>query len=159
IHLPESVQLVALSATASNAEEFGAWLDTVRGSTIVVVSEHRPVPLWQHVMVGKELYDLFSLTGDQQPTSKVNPELAQLAELARRDAQVNDWGRPGSRSRNRHRTRGGRRQGNRRQSDVSASRGANDRPQSQRKDMRVSRPQMLRTLSREGLLPCIGFIF
>src|SRR5699024_7570305 len=97
--------------------------------------------------------------GDQQQTSKGNPELAQLAELARREAQVNDWGRPGSRSRNRQRTRGGRRQGNRRQSDVSASRGANDRPQSQRKDMRVSRPQMIRTLSREGLLPCIGFIF
>lgn len=55
IHLPESVQLVALSATVSNAEEFGAWLDTVRGSTTVVVSEHRPVPLWQHVMVGKEI--------------------------------------------------------------------------------------------------------
>ncbi|WP_022870777.1 DEAD/DEAH box helicase [Yaniella halotolerans] len=159
IHLPESVQLVALSATVSNAEEFGAWLDTVRGSTTVVVSEHRPVPLWQHVMVGRDLYDLFSMTGDQQPTSQVNPELAQLAELARRDAQSNDWGRPGSRSRNRQRTRGGRRQGNRRQSDFSASRNANDRPQSQRKDMRVSRPQMIRTLSREGLLPCIGFIF
>ena len=51
IHLPEHVQLVSLSATVSNAEEFGAWLDDVRGSTDVVVSEHRPVPLWQHVQV------------------------------------------------------------------------------------------------------------
>lgn len=49
IHLPEHVQLAALSATVSNAEEFGAWLDTVRGETAVVVSEHRPVPLWQHM--------------------------------------------------------------------------------------------------------------
>lgn len=159
IHLPESVQVVALSATVSNAEEFGAWLDTVRGSTTVVVSEHRPVPLWQHIMVGNELYDLFSMTGDQLPTTQVNPELTQLAESARRDMQVNDWGRPGSRSRNRQRTRGGRRQGERRQSDFQASRGGGDRPQSQRKDMRVSRPQMVRTLSREGLLPCISFIF
>lgn len=159
IHLPESVQLVALSATVSNAEEFGAWLDTVRGSTTVVVSEHRPVPLWQHVMVGKELYDLFSMTGDQQPTAQVNPELAQLAETARKDIQVNDWGRPGSRSRNRQRTRGGRRQGERRQSDFQASRRGRDRSSSPRKDLRVSRPQMVRTLSREGLLPCIGFIF
>ncbi len=157
IHLPESVQLVALSATVSNAEEFGAWLDTVRGSTSVVVSEHRPVPLWQHIMVGKELYDLFSMTGDHEPTSQVNPELVQLAESARRDVQPNDWGRPGSRGRNRQRTRGGRRQGQRRQSDARAS--VDRYKPSPRKDLRVSRPQMVRTLHREGLLPCITFVF
>ena len=33
IHLPESVALVSLSATVSNAEEFGEWLETVRGDT------------------------------------------------------------------------------------------------------------------------------
>ena len=37
IHLRSDVQLVSLSATVSNAEEFGAWLDTVRGDTDVVV--------------------------------------------------------------------------------------------------------------------------
>ena len=37
IHLPESVRLVSLSATVSNAEEFGDWLVTVRGETEVVV--------------------------------------------------------------------------------------------------------------------------
>ncbi len=42
IHLPESVTLVSLSATVSNAEEFGDWLDTVRGDTEVIVSEERP---------------------------------------------------------------------------------------------------------------------
>src|ERR1700677_1778081 len=31
IHLPESVRVAALSATVSNAEEFGEWLDQVRG--------------------------------------------------------------------------------------------------------------------------------
>src|SRR4051812_36817819 len=60
IHLPDDVLVVSLSATVSNAEEFGDWLDTVRGDTEVVVSEHRPVPLWQHVMVGSRLYDLFT---------------------------------------------------------------------------------------------------
>ncbi|WP_448629429.1 hypothetical protein [Cellulomonas soli] len=44
IHLSDDVQLVSLSATVSNAEEFGDWLATVRGDTQVVVSEHRPVP-------------------------------------------------------------------------------------------------------------------
>jgi len=33
IHLPLEVRLIALSATVSNAEEFGDWLDTVRGGT------------------------------------------------------------------------------------------------------------------------------
>lgn len=60
IHLPRSVRLVSLSATVSNAEEFGAWLDAVRGETDIIVSEHRPVPLWQHVLVGRQLVDLFS---------------------------------------------------------------------------------------------------
>src|SRR5213079_2945247 len=42
IHLPSEVQVASLSATVSNAEEFGAWLDTVRGDTDIIVSEHRP---------------------------------------------------------------------------------------------------------------------
>jgi ATP-dependent RNA helicase HelY len=60
IHLPEAVRLVALSATVSNAEEFGDWLSQVRGGTTVIVDEVRPVPLWQHMMVGTRLYDLFT---------------------------------------------------------------------------------------------------
>src|SRR3954469_6926925 len=61
IHLPQSVTLVSLSATVSHAEEFGDWLVTVRGDTKVVVSEVRPVPLWQHMLVGNRIFDLFSL--------------------------------------------------------------------------------------------------
>src|SRR5919205_2228079 len=60
IHLPSSVTLVSLSATVSNAEEFGEWLATVRGSTTTIVEETRPVPLYQHVMVGRRLLDLFA---------------------------------------------------------------------------------------------------
>ena len=72
IHLPEDVQVTSLSATVSNAEEFGEWLGTVRGATEVVVEEHRPVPLWQHVLVGGRLYDLFE-------REQVNPQLERLA--------------------------------------------------------------------------------
>ncbi len=71
IHLPESVRLVSLSATVSNAEEFGEWLVTVRGDTTVVVEEHRPVPLWQHVLSGNRLYDLFTESGE------INPDLTR----------------------------------------------------------------------------------
>ena len=94
IHLPESVRVVALSATVSNAEEFGDWLTQVRGGTTVIVDEHRPVPLWQHVLAAGRLYDLFveqdaARHGDQAP--QVNPELLRLA---RRE----EWGgRPGRR--------------------------------------------------------------
>ncbi|HEY1698856.1 MAG TPA: DEAD/DEAH box helicase [Trebonia sp.] len=76
IHLPESVRVVALSATVSNAEEFGEWLAQVRGGTEVIVDEHRPVPLWQHMMAGRRLYDLF--TDDDH--REVNPELKRLAQ-------------------------------------------------------------------------------
>jgi ATP-dependent RNA helicase HelY len=75
IHLPESVQLVSLSATVSNAEEFGDWLVTVRGDTTVVLEEHRPVPLWQHVLVGTRLYDLFI----DDAHTQVNPELVRIS--------------------------------------------------------------------------------
>ena len=76
IHLPESVRVVALSATVSNAEEFGDWLDQVRGGTTVIVDEHRPVPLWQYVLAGNRLYDLF--TDDDH--TRVNPELLRVAQ-------------------------------------------------------------------------------
>ncbi|MCU1621532.1 MAG: hypothetical protein JWL79_377 [Frankiales bacterium] len=67
IHLPEEVVLTSLSATVSNAEEFAEWLVTVRGDTEVVVEEHRPVPLYQHVLLGNRLYDLFSGDGEVHP--------------------------------------------------------------------------------------------
>src|SRR6476661_6402648 len=59
IHLSAAVRLVSLSATVSNAEEFGEWLQSVRGETRVIVHEQRPVPLWQHVLVGTRIFDLF----------------------------------------------------------------------------------------------------
>ena len=72
IHLPERIQVISLSATVSNAEEFGAWLKSVRGETEVVLSEIRPVPLYQHILIGNRLLDLFVDDG------RVNPELIRL---------------------------------------------------------------------------------
>ncbi|MDQ1683307.1 MAG: ATP-dependent helicase HelY [Frankiaceae bacterium] len=126
LHLPDSVTLVSLSATVSNAEEFGEWLQTVRGDTTVIVEEHRPVPLWQSVLVGRRLYDLF-VDDDQH---EVNQELLRLASDEARFARINDDRRP---------QRGGR------------------RPRS-RIDV-PSRPDVIETLDRAGLLPVIVFIF
>jgi ATP-dependent RNA helicase HelY len=74
IHLPESVRLVGLSATVSNAEEFGDWIGTVRGDTEVIVSETRPVPLEQHVLARGDLIPLF----DEHSASDVNRDLLRL---------------------------------------------------------------------------------
>src|SRR3954464_11331638 len=90
IHLPDDVSLVSLSATVSNAEEFAEWLITVRGDTEVVVEEHRPVPLWQHVLVGTRLYDLF--VDDVQ--EEVNPDLVRLAREEARWSPRDRQGRP-----------------------------------------------------------------
>ncbi len=67
IHLPDSVRLVSLSATVSNAEEFGDWLVEVRGDTRVIVHEERPVPLWQHMLVGNRMFDLFAESAEPPP--------------------------------------------------------------------------------------------
>ena len=79
IHLPDDVQVTSLAATVSNAEEFGEWLVTVRGDTEVVVEEHRPVPLWQHVLLGTRLYDLFVGEDGTREGTRLNPELERLA--------------------------------------------------------------------------------
>src|SRR5215469_7739366 len=130
IHLPESVRVVALSATVSNAEEFGAWLSQVRGAeeagggTEVIVDEHRPVPLWQHMLAGRRLYDLF--TDDEH--HQVNPELTRLAQRDR-DAYRSPSTRPG---------RGGKRV---------------------RRPAPPYRPEVIDRLDAAGLLPAITFIF
>ncbi|SFD39342.1 DEAD/DEAH box helicase [Streptomyces aidingensis] len=133
IHLPQSVTLVSLSATVSNAEEFGDWLDTVRGDTDVIVSEHRPVPLWQHVLAGRRMYDLFE---ERNGRRQVNPDLEKLART--------DWARPVYR---------GGRGGPRREAD---------RERERRQRARIwtpSRVEVIERLDAEGLLPAITFIF
>jgi ATP-dependent RNA helicase HelY len=87
IHLPASVTLVSLSATVSNAEEFADWLVTVRGETEVVVSEHRPVPLWQHMLVGRRMFDLFH-NQEAAEHHEVHPELLRYTREQQRRL---DW--------------------------------------------------------------------
>ena len=78
IHLMESVQVISLSATVSNAEEFGEWLGEVRGTIDVIVSEVRPIPLYQHVLIGNKLIDLFTKPG------QINSEILKLESEALR---------------------------------------------------------------------------
>jgi ATP-dependent RNA helicase HelY len=153
IHLPQDVQVVSLSATVSNAEEFGAWLGEVRGDTVVIVEEHRPVPLWQHMMVGQGLYDLFadevSTAGGVPDPTRVNPELLERIRGGDREAG-HDGGRDG-RGRVQKGGAGGR----------DRDRGGGGRPPRQggRFGGGPSRAEVIERLNRDGLLPAITFIF
>lgn len=94
IHLPASVTLVSLSATVSNYEEFADWLVTVRGETEVVVSEHRPVPLWQHMLVGRRMFDLFH-DADAAKKHDVHPELLRYSREMMRRLELTERAGPG----------------------------------------------------------------
>lgn len=135
IHLAERTSIVALSATVSNAEEFGAWLSEVRGDTRVVVSEHRPVPLWPHVLLREGIFDLYAPGVDPQApglTPALNPELEAITKRSRYEdsrAGARVGGRP---------TRGGR------------------RPAGRRAPPRFA---VIDVLDQQGLLPAIVFVF
>ena len=53
LNLAEGVRLVCLSATVSNHDELGGWLNCVHGPTGVVVETRRPVPLTNLYAVGR----------------------------------------------------------------------------------------------------------
>jgi ATP-dependent RNA helicase HelY len=130
IHLPQEVRMVSLSATVSNAEEFGDWLQAVRGHTEVIVSEERPVPLDQHVLMRGKLIDLFAAPSLAE-THSVNPELVRMAQFGGRSLNTKQY------------------------NDVSrynAKRG-------QRTQQRVDRGQVVELLNEHHLLPAIFFIF
>jgi ATP-dependent RNA helicase HelY len=130
IHLPSEVRMVSLSATVSNAEEFGDWLQAVRGDTDVVVSEERPVPLEQHILMRSKLIDLFDSSG-LAATNRVNPELVQMARY------------------------GGRVLSSRQMRDVGRYHSKGGRPDT----FRMSRSDLVALLDDRNLLPAIFFIF
>ncbi len=140
LHLPDEVRVVSLSATVSNAEEFGGWIQTVRGDTTVVVDEHRPVPLWQHVLVGKRLFDLFDYRADHiadEPGQfRVDPELLRHIAHRREADRMSDW-----------------------QPRRHSERGRAGRPGRPRFYRPPSRPDVIAILDSEGLLPAITFVF
>jgi ATP-dependent RNA helicase HelY len=143
IHLPEHVQVVSLSATVSNAEEFGEWLAEVRGNHEVVVSEHRPVPLWQHVIVGTTMFDLFA--GGSTPTLRVaipqlNPGTADGGRTSPAGVGEVAAGRAGA-------------------VGAAVEDRAVEDPRRPTAGGGASRAEVIEELDRDGLLPAITFIF
>ena len=133
IHLPLSVSVVCLSATVSNAEEFGEWLTTLRGTTRVVIEEKRPVPLEQLYMVGRELHPMHvERDGHRDP----NPYIVSLSQ---RELRTREYRRRGD----------GRRQYER----ISRPR------EGHRRIYVPRREEVVEVLAQEGLLPAIYFVF
>ena len=89
IHLPVDVQIVSLSATVSNAEEFAEWLQTLRGRTEVIIEEKRPVEVRHWYFASDQLLPMFvqKSNGDVVP----NPRAADYDQRRRRSSA----GRPG----------------------------------------------------------------
>ena len=157
VQLPSWVQIAALSATVSNAEEFGRWLDQVRSSPLgdeghpgpvedgtggrgceVVIEEHRPVPLRHHYFVNDKVYPTFR-AGKKQGASREHRERAAQALAGVPNPDVLMLERR-ARTRNRVSNKG-RRQG---------------------PDVRLrwpSRPQVVAELDHRGWLPAIVFVF
>lgn len=148
IHLPQSVRIVGLSATVSNVEDFADWIASVRGETKLVVSEHRPVPLEQYVLIQRdprtepELFDLYRHDDDGRPTTKLNARLTnRLDEYMRREQRRRGVERP----------------------DRRKGHGRHGRPEA-RSARQVERYQPKRwavvdELNFLGMLPAIYFIF
>jgi len=114
VQLPTSVQLAALSATVSNAEDFGRWLDQVRSAggpggggdgCEIVIEESRPVPLRHHYFVNDRIYDTFRAgkkggadrehreRASQALAGVPNPDVVMLERRSRQRNRVSNKGR------------------------------------------------------------------
>lgn len=129
IQVPAGVQLAALSATVSNAEEFGDWLTQVRdGGCDVVIEERRPVPLRHHYFVDDTVYPTF-VTTKKGKAGKEEQERAARGQGGRPNPKVARLERQSRRRRGRRRLRW------------------------------PSRPEIVEELADRGWLPAILFVF
>jgi ATP-dependent RNA helicase HelY len=133
IHLPLSVSVVCLSATISNAEEFGEWIGTLRGTTRVVIEEKRPVPLEHHYLIG---HDLHPMHVEQDGQLMPNP---YIVSLDREEVRYRSFNRRGSGTVQHHRT---------------------PRPREGHRRVYVPRrEEVVEVLAEQGMLPAIYFVF
>ncbi|MFM8520931.1 MAG: DEAD/DEAH box helicase, partial [Acidimicrobiaceae bacterium] len=133
IHLDPTVQLVCLSATVSNAIEVTEWLSTVRGKTVPIVEEKRPVELINHFVVGDaatheiKIFETIVNGSPNQEISKLESTSSQTDARAYRG-------------------------GNRRSNRASA-------PKKSSRLFKPNRVEIVDLLQHEDLLPAIVFIF
>lgn len=87
IHAPHHLQLVCLSATVSNNQEFAAWVGERRGPTRLVATDHRPVPLESLYMVrdrmGAQTLHLLPTFVEREGRRRPNPRIEHMLGLER----------------------------------------------------------------------------
>ena len=138
IHLDPTVQLVCLSATVSNATEVTEWLSTVRGRTVAIVEEKRPVDLINHFVVGDASTHQVSMF-ETIVNGQANPEVTRLEQHATQSAQRGNY-RSHQESQNRQE----------RHNKPAAKRSRLFAP---------TRVEVAELLEQQDLLPAIVFIF
>ena len=110
ISCPQSVRILALSATMGNVEEIKGWMSSIHGPTELVLSDHRPVPLRYFFALKQGMMPLFrdpnagpggtsgvvKVKGALDPGSAMNPAILRIEEQAVRSVQakVSRTGRP-----------------------------------------------------------------
>ncbi len=83
IYCPESIQLVALSATVDNSDQLTDWLNQVHGPTDLIYSDFRPVPLQFHFGNSKGLFPLLN-----KEKTQLNPRLMKRKRRGERSKHV-----------------------------------------------------------------------
>ncbi|MDU0477686.1 RNA helicase [Staphylococcus chromogenes] len=149
LNLDEHVKVIGLSATVSNSEEFGDWLRAVRGDTEVIVSEKRPVPLDQWMLVGRKIFPLFDATGDGKVNRQLQAHIERL-ESGQAEGSTNAYERRGG---FRARAAGGKGE------KWDNRRGRSGAPREQDRFRPLGRPEVLKVLQAHNMLPAITFIF
>jgi superfamily II RNA helicase len=130
---PPEVALVCLSATVANAGELADWIGNVRGETVIVREDRRPVELRNLFAIGDRTAERVQLL----PTfveEKPNATASELDQLIIRHGSSPRRPRPTS---------------------VAAQQARRPRP----KTYRPRRAEMIERLFEEDLLPVIYFIF
>ncbi|MCZ6504642.1 MAG: DEAD/DEAH box helicase [Actinobacteria bacterium] len=87
IHCPRHVQFVCLSATISNNKQFADWVGERRGSTRLITTEERPVPLESMYMLkdrmGSHALHLLPTFVIRDGRRRANPRLEHMLGLER----------------------------------------------------------------------------
>ena len=78
IYSPQSVQIIALSATVANSQQLCDWINTVHSKTEHVYTDFRPVPLRHYYFDSSKPFDILPLL---TPDGKLNRKISSNSEI------------------------------------------------------------------------------
>ena len=93
IYCPNSIQIIALSATIANSQQLCDWINTVHSNTKLIYTDFRPVPLRHYYFDSSKPTEILSLlTPDGKLNRKIKPEkkMSYYSRQAKRRNTVKD---------------------------------------------------------------------